>query len=337
MDLKTAAKDFQGLNVRKYGEKLEEVKDIKLLDFLKEVESNAEKPRTTVLDAIDAQRAKVAEDASGPKGEEGPHGEPQDSNDANMSEEKGTPGEDYPDGPKGEIPESPEGPKGETGGPGDPGVNLEEIQDENLKPFEEEVAKINDIEKLEELYEIEKRDDHRKGAFEILGKRLEELRGYDSDQDKQVISYDLDHVRKHRLQLDRLGTKIAKHLKIDDDLEIGKKVFMAKCWLGKMLGELGSDNPYAGEDKIKSEKDIPPTADADNSVDMTIKARDFSLKGKLDAVIELREELEDIATSVEKIYLQNVSREANIARTNSWGYIREAKFLLGQELSNMRS
>lgn len=132
-------------------------------------------------------------------------------------------------------------------------------------------------------------------------------------------------------------------------VEIGecyKSLILAKAWLGKVLEELGTENPY--KSGYKEVKDIEPTADKDTP-------KVWHLETHIEKVDWLRQEIETVVNEIKQIPVGDTvrvvdvngvipeqskfvpfSREFAIARTCSYTHIRQAKFWLGFELQRIR-
>lgn len=140
--------------------------------------------------------------------------------------------------------------------------------------------------------------------------------------------------------------------------EINKAVddlFLAKAWLGKVLGELGTESPYPKDGTRKTVDDIEPTADkaaiikgmcsgediinVATSLDKTTIANyDISLwedKNHIEKVDWLRQEIQEVVDMFNKFspdtYLINYSL------SSSFGHLSEARFQLGFELERIRN
>lgn len=125
----------------------------------------------------------------------------------------------------------------------------------------------------------------------------------------------------------------------------------AKAWLGKVLGELGAENPY--KSGYKTVEDIEPTQDVADKI--IVKYPDSLLceqdpkngsepKSRQPSHIEkvdwLRTEIEKVINEVKQIgnapNPPMLNREISIARTNAYNYLCEARFALGFELSRCK-
>lgn len=110
---------------------------------------------------------------------------------------------------------------------------------------------------------------------------------------------------------------------------------LAKAWLGKLLGELGTENPYGSG--YKTVEDIRPTADTSHppivgsSFEIDWSSRSFI--GKIDL---LRYMIELTSEEVKNLELLSPVREMSICRTSSWENLCEARFHLGFELGEIK-
>ena len=116
-------------------------------------------------------------------------------------------------------------------------------------------------------------------------------------------------------------------------------LFLAKAWLGKVLGALGTESPYPKDGTRKTIKDIEPTADQaskDGGINFYNKnmTEGFSHIEKVDW---LRQEISKIINDVQPLW--------NIESLNIWGvaavencftHLSEARFHLGFELERIR-
>lgn len=130
--------------------------------------------------------------------------------------------------------------------------------------------------------------------------------------------------------------------------EIEKAVdslYLAKAWLGKILAELGVESPY--KSGYKTVEDIQPTADVTskeiNNIEIGNTWRIEGLEREpnyIEKVDWLRTEIEKLTTIIKDFGKPTEwfipSREFNIARTNSYNYLSEARFWLGFELQRVR-
>lgn len=121
-------------------------------------------------------------------------------------------------------------------------------------------------------------------------------------------------------------------------------LILAKAWLGKLLGELGAENPYGSN--YKTVEDIVPTADKANITSTGCIIIDKSngepndltwlQKSHIEKVDWLRQEIESIISNIPTATVYNATREWNIARTNTYNHLCEARFWLGFELQKIK-
>lgn len=118
--------------------------------------------------------------------------------------------------------------------------------------------------------------------------------------------------------------------------EIEKAVdslYLAKAWLGKLLGELKEENPYGSGYKTK--EDIVPTQDVSDNLHLKYFPEDRELN-HIEKVDLLRGEIEKLTNDIKEIPTVDKSREFAIARTNSYTHLCEARFWLGFEMERIK-
>lgn len=109
-------------------------------------------------------------------------------------------------------------------------------------------------------------------------------------------------------------------------------LIMGKGWLGIILAELGTVNPYKSGYKTKD--DIEPTADIS-----IIDLNSTVAMNHIEKVDWLRTEIGKLVSIIRNLNLTSenpVTRELAIARTNSFNHLCEAKFYLGFELQRIK-
>jgi hypothetical protein len=136
--------------------------------------------------------------------------------------------------------------------------------------------------------------------------------------------------------------------------EIEKAVdslYLAKAWLGKLLGELGTENPY--KSGYKTKEDIEPTADRyisgidpydGGNTDHMLAIVTFEDRWKTQSHIEkvdwLRTEISFISSyETGSIFYFNEEMYPNANRyfNNYMDYMSEARFWLGFELERIKN
>lgn len=127
----------------------------------------------------------------------------------------------------------------------------------------------------------------------------------------------------------RMSFKASKEIKKSVD-----SLYLAKAWLGKILGELGTENPYKGG--YRTVEDIEPTADVNNEVPFgdEIGKTPFREKSHIEKVDWLRTEIQKIIDETE-----DFSQEVPIIELEQgfvYKYLCEAKMWLGFELGRYR-
>ena len=131
--------------------------------------------------------------------------------------------------------------------------------------------------------------------------------------------------------------------------DAAKSLLLAKAWLGKLLGELGSDNPYStGKREVK---DIEPTADAAHlnegiseysniQVQLGVNpseifnAEIYKRKNHIEKVDWLRSEIQSVIDEVYKIL--EINSRSRLTGENAWRHLCEAKMWLGFEFGRVR-
>lgn len=175
-----------------------------------------------------------------------------------------------------------------------------------------------------------------------------------------------EEIKKFRVEIDGIA-QLVKELKPNkiyssegsyiinatNSKEIEKAVdslYLAKAWLGKILEELGTENPYGSGYKTK--EDIVPTQDVHKHMEFTNEAKnlehpfffgnagtyhDYQAKNHIEKVDWLRNEIEASIHAIKRLSTKDLSREFAIARTNCYNHLCEAKFQLGFELARIKN
>lgn len=129
--------------------------------------------------------------------------------------------------------------------------------------------------------------------------------------------------------------------------EIDKAVdslYLAKAWLGKVLGELGAENPY--KSGYKTVEDIEPTADKAFNISTGMVIIDksngepddkiWSEKSHIEKVDWLRLEIEKIYKDWKDIAHSNLNGLQMCTVISFEQHIQEARFQLGFELQRIK-
>ncbi len=142
----------------------------------------------------------------------------------------------------------------------------------------------------------------------------------------------IDDIIAIRLGLDATHSKAVSHL--GPKSECAKCIFVSKAWLGKVLAQLGTANPYP---KAKTVGAIPPTQQVAENVDLY----GFGLKDELDKINHLRDALAVSVDEIESLDFEKLKvgnqRLIAIAKTASYINACEARFDLGNELAIIRN
>ena len=108
-----------------------------------------------------------------------------------------------------------------------------------------------------------------------------------------------------------------------------KSLILAKAWLGKLLGELGSENPYSSGKK--EVKDIEPTADTSDRDVKAIYDGSWSNESHIERVDWLRSEIQKV---IDEVVI--IEPNTSIARLNAYNHLCEAKMWLGFEFARIK-
>lgn len=120
--------------------------------------------------------------------------------------------------------------------------------------------------------------------------------------------------------------------------EIEKAVdslYLAKAWLGKILGELGNENPY--KSGYKTKEDIEPTADVNDEVPFgDSEGNLWRDKNHIEKVDWLREEIKKLVEQLKPYSREGEMSYKTIYEEYSWKELQLARFWLGFELGRIR-
>jgi len=149
---------------------------------------------------------------------------------------------------------------------------------------------------------------------------------------ENIITNLVEFIDSERIQLDMLIQSVGsiKSEEYKDDIRLAyNELRLAKCWLGKLKGALGTETPY----KVVSEvKDIPKTAEVYEGDIPSISTED-----KLNAVNFLRkvilERIDALFTLGNIISYEGLGTEEV---QHAIKHLHQARFYLGFELGNMR-
>lgn len=117
-------------------------------------------------------------------------------------------------------------------------------------------------------------------------------------------------------------------------------LYLAKAWLGKILGELGEDTPYKNDGNRKTVEDIEPTADEDKGNNTLVGYNhlmflaDWKEKSHIEKVDHLREEIQKLIDGTYDFC--DSYPEIELEQSFVYKYLTEAKMWLGFELQRIR-
>lgn len=145
----------------------------------------------------------------------------------------------------------------------------------------------------------------------------------------------------------------------DEIKECNKSLLLGKCWLGKVLQELGQETPYKNDGNRKTVEDIEETADKaeaiaglrkpftnENNKDGIAKVIDtWELNGRsmsdysnmyhIEKVDWLREEIKNTISNIPIKEICNIGYEIRVQFAIM--HLSEARFHLGFELERIRN
>ena len=160
--------------------------------------------------------------------------------------------------------------------------------------------------------------------------------------------YRVDINLKHREEsLENFTTRVketgfgTKHLISNELKESYKSLILAKAWLGKILGELGEENPY--KSGYKTVEDIEPTADVAKKLFPAVpnEAFDVNALNHIEKVDWLRQEIDSVLKShidLTPEEVRNDNKHPNIHYYKLYykKCLEEARFWLEFELQRIK-
>lgn len=130
-----------------------------------------------------------------------------------------------------------------------------------------------------------------------------------------------------RLKIDGIS-QLVKDLKFTGEIESSyDSLILAKAWLGKILGELGTETPYKKDGERKTVEDIEETSDVNDQVV-------HSDKSHIEKVDWLREEIKKIINTSADI--SEIHPHIELEQGFVYKYLCEARFWLGFELQRIK-
>lgn len=221
-------------------------------------------------------------------------------------------------------------------------------EDQQNETFNDDNDKPNDLDpgnvEQEQQFEIEQLQEDNSNEDQLTGdsKSLENI-DVNTETDKEeaeiqekksVEKTPVDDIKKIRVNLDGIMKFV--------DASVGQKgatrlsIFNSKAWLGKLLAEFGTPNPYLTKKPATTPRDIPPTADVAEGMQKLVY--DFGLKTDVEKIVYLRDLLEAEINAIEALAISDVKdlRLASIAKTQAYVHACEARFALGNELAILR-
>jgi hypothetical protein len=109
-------------------------------------------------------------------------------------------------------------------------------------------------------------------------------------------------------------------------------LYLSKAWLGKVLGALGEDTPYAKDGKRKTVEDIEPAADQKRYTNKDDLVKEFwPGLNHIEKVDWLRQEIGKVLQDFAALW-QGVNEISGSFYDVIWQYLSEARIWLGFEL-----
>ena len=145
----------------------------------------------------------------------------------------------------------------------------------------------------------------------------------------------IELIHEFRREADALSKYIKALTPSAETTKANNSITMAKCWMGKLLGQLGEETPYKNDGKRKTVQDIEPAAD-------TFKGE------KVPPMINLGHGVEAIDDAREKItrLLKDFNHLVKDSNPETIGplvilvsieqHLHECRFWLGLELGRIR-
>jgi hypothetical protein len=162
----------------------------------------------------------------------------------------------------------------------------------------------------------------------------------------------IKEIKELRVKIDSLAQLTKELTKINSE-QINKatdSLYLAKAWLGKILGELGTDSPYSNDGTRTTVKDIEPAADVNSKVLRFIKQgvtltvvnrtneewkQDHKFEiSHIEKVDWLREEIKKLIKHSSDFSKNEPSIE--LEQGFVYKYLCEARFWLGFELERIK-
>lgn len=164
-----------------------------------------------------------------------------------------------------------------------------------------------------------------------------------------------EQIKELRVKIDGVAqlTKESNTNHIGGSKEMDKTVdslYLAKAWLGKVLGELGEATPYANDGKRKTVEDIEPAADtlnrfkvksigfneniASTYVYYNLLKENWDMFNYIEKVDWLRQEIQHLTHLVYQYCVEN--SKTRFHSEIAYKHLCEARFHLGFELERIR-
>lgn len=153
----------------------------------------------------------------------------------------------------------------------------------------------------------------------------------------------IEQLKQIRIDLDEVNTLVGKTTPSTHLIRTCESLLLGRAWIGTLLGEIGDPTPYKNDGKRTTVADIEPTDGKQVFTSGIEHSGKWDLMSHVAKIDWLRERISfycerirflerDFATTE----LGLKTREQNIARTQAWVHLKEARFHLGWELERVR-
>ena len=150
-------------------------------------------------------------------------------------------------------------------------------------------------------------------------------------------------VKELRVKIDGLAQLVNGLSEQSEEIKDSvKSLFLAKAWLGRVLGGLGEGTPYSNDGKRKTVEDIEPAADRKKEVNefMAYKGgtgeRDYVDFNHIEKVDWLREEIQKASEEYKDLWFTKCGDLQGFLYSVVYQHLSEARIHLGFELGRVR-
>ncbi len=142
----------------------------------------------------------------------------------------------------------------------------------------------------------------------------------------------IEIIHEFRIEADTISKRIKELNQSAETTKANNSVTMAKCWMGKLLGQLGEETPYKNDGKRSTVEDIEPAAD---TVKNPVGFNNMNNIQQVDYVRELITKLlKDFNSLVKDSNPETLSPLVILVAIEQ--HLHECRFWLGLELGRIR-